>query len=279
MDNTERMRQFARDTRGLSPADRDQRALAYEGKLLAFAVGGNPVYRAVQQVAGRMQAWIVTRKTNEASFQYVGRSGYTAKDITCKPKTADRDNRVAWTRHYQSMRTAGLVASPTVCPAAFSSPARLNQAREIWKMFERGYLTGNHGYEVNLREGSAHYGCLRRNHMFVHGDLDLFDVIRTPKPTGEPERIHQEQIDLETNRYTAVTRLAGNLINGALQCKVVLHGAQAHYGSFDDQGVQVFAPDGRTFELASTVQARLWYATRWPGRVPVGVTQDWLLLD
>jgi hypothetical protein len=243
-------------------------------------VGANPVYGAVQQAADRLKAWIVTRKTNEESFQYVGRPGYAAKEITCKPKTADRNNQVPWAKDVRVMQTAGLVASPKLCPTAFSSAAKLNKALEIWKMFEREYLKDDSsGYAVNLRENSAHFGCLMKNHRFVHGDLDLFDVIKPSSATGE--RSFEEKVALETNVYTALARLAGNLINNILHCEMVLHGAQAQhdeYGTWDDKGVQVFAPDGRTFELGSTVQARLWYATRWPGRVPAAVSRDWLLL-
>ena len=42
------------------------------------------------QVAQELKLWILVRRTNPASLQYIGRAGYAPKSIDCKAKTADQ---------------------------------------------------------------------------------------------------------------------------------------------------------------------------------------------
>ena len=41
--------------------------------------------------ARQFQVWILVRRTNRASLEYVTRAGYMPKRIDCKAKTADTD--------------------------------------------------------------------------------------------------------------------------------------------------------------------------------------------
>src|SRR5580692_9242485 len=63
------------------------------------------------EAARQFQIWILVRRTNRASLEYVGRPGYTPKRIDCKAKTADID-----IAPYQFQ---GLVVDPGIHPKAF----------------------------------------------------------------------------------------------------------------------------------------------------------------
>lgn len=275
MNNDERMRQFRHQVQGLTDGEREKRAREFEHKLPGVAVGTSLVYRVAQQVAIGAGVWIVARQTNRESFKYVGQTGYTAKDITCKPKTADRNNAFPPAGD-RAGETAGLVTSPRLCPTSFTRD-RLQTALEEWQKFERILDNDHYGYSVHL--GDKHHGCLKREGKFIHGDLDLFDVIN-PQMVRD-EKIFDEKIEGHTNKFTVLGRHIGDQINELLPAPMVLHGGQAQYGAFLDEGLFVFAPHGQRqpFELMSRIQARLWYKTRWPGRVPAGAGKDWLLQE
>jgi hypothetical protein len=56
------------------------------------------------QAARQFKVWILVRRTNPKSLQYVALPGYTPKRIDCKAKTADKD--------VSSYKLAGLVVDP-----------------------------------------------------------------------------------------------------------------------------------------------------------------------
>ena len=62
------------------------------------------------QVAQELKLWILVRRTNPASLQYIGRASYAPKSIDCKVKTADRN--------VGPSLLAGLVVDPTAQPLA-----------------------------------------------------------------------------------------------------------------------------------------------------------------
>jgi len=72
------------------------------------------------EAARQFQIWILVRRTNRASLEYVGRPGYTPKRIDCKVKTADIDSA--------PYRLAGLVGIQASI-RKLSSRARLQRPR------------------------------------------------------------------------------------------------------------------------------------------------------
>ena len=75
------------------------------------------------EAARQFQIWILVRRTNRASLEYVGRPGYTPKRIDCKAKTADID--------IAPYRLAGLVVDPGIHPKAFK-PGKAAKAAACW---------------------------------------------------------------------------------------------------------------------------------------------------
>jgi hypothetical protein len=75
------------------------------------------------EAARQFQIWILVRRTNRASLEYVGRPGYTPKRIDCKAKTADID--------IAPYRLAGLVVDPGIHPKAFK-PGKAAKAADCW---------------------------------------------------------------------------------------------------------------------------------------------------
>jgi hypothetical protein len=232
------------------------------------------LYSCVGRAARETGFWIVARKTNEDALPYIGKANYVPKSISCKPKTADQNATVTVNGAVRSLRTAGLVASPEVVPTAFSG-GRLHTALWLWRDFARKHLGAADAehYEVDTRPSSQHYGCLKKGTAWIHGDLDLFDVIKgSPLPASlgaRNERIRTETLEGQTNRYTEYARVVGNKINMLVGAPMVQHGAQAQFGDFDSEALDVFAPDGRMFALPNRMTARAWYLLRWPGRTTV----------
>jgi hypothetical protein len=70
------------------------------------------------------QVWILVRRTNRASLEYVGKPGFVPKPINCKAKTADND--------LGAQKLAGLVIDPSGREAAFK-PERVQDALKCWK--------------------------------------------------------------------------------------------------------------------------------------------------
>src|SRR5882724_9163351 len=74
--------------------------------------------------ARRFQVWILVRRTNRASLEYIGKPGFVPKPIDCKAKTADEN--------IGRYKLAGLVIDPTGREAAFK-PERFQDAVKCWK--------------------------------------------------------------------------------------------------------------------------------------------------
>ena len=116
---------------------------------------------AFQLAAARFKVWILVRRGNPESLQWIGREGYIPKPLDCKAKTADRPGTDC----------AGLVVDPGRRPDAFS-PDKLKKAREEWAKFEnqlyifdKEHLQKNHQadragkhYTLQLESGQKHYG-------------------------------------------------------------------------------------------------------------------------
>src|SRR5207302_820037 len=100
------------------------------------------------EAARQFQVWILVRRTNRASLEYVARPGYTPKRIDCKAKTADVDT--------PPYKFAGLVVDPTIHPKAFKAD-KAAKARDCWAAMKP--LMGT-VYKVDSNHASKHYGCV-----------------------------------------------------------------------------------------------------------------------
>ena len=255
------------------------------------------LYKAASRTAETYKMWIVARQTNKSSLEYIGNPNYCSKDITCKAKTAqyrsmarvdenvlkknDRTYSEAVNRRDAATRTegdakkltivsssAGLVANPHILEDAYDRE-RHEKVKKTWDEFASEYLgaQGKEGYEVDMNPKSNHYGCLMKNKKWVHGDLDLFDVIMVDRFTGQAKNGHDIFPEKgSVNTYRSPTRLAGEKINNLLGTRMVHHGAHIIFKGFESEGLDVFAPDGRLFELPNIFSALQWFSLRWPDR-------------
>lgn len=256
----------------MTPEERDRRVAQFEGDCPKLP-SGVLLYSRLAIAAAETGFWIVARKTNEHAHSFIGKPGYVPKGVSCKAKTAKDDCQALVDGTPRWIRSGGLVASPRLLPSAFA-PGSLQGVLHVWHDFERRHLVPNdpEEYRLDTRPGSRHYGCLLKGTSWIHSDLDLFDVIKPASALSTApnnERIRSEQLQGQTNLYTEYARIAGNKINLLMGAPVVQHGAQAQFGDFDSEALDVFAPDGRMFELRNRMFARGWYLLRWPGRAPV----------
>ncbi len=270
--------------------DEENKFLVFENDLPQLS-SKEPLYAAISKTARKLNMWIVARQTNPESLKYIANPNYCSKSISCKPKTASLGAIVFENGTQITSQSSGLVADPTRIPGAFH-PSKLDKALQIWKEFAKKHLDklSDQGYEVDRRPNSRHYGCLMKDRKWIHGDLDLFDVIMISRETGkakdqkvnrpidhEKENISRKaavamdirlgtRIEGEENYYMDPTRVVGEKINMLLGKRMVHHGAQISFGGFDSEALDVFAPDGRMFELPTRTHARGWYFRRWPDR-------------
>jgi hypothetical protein len=112
------------------------------------------------EAAKQFNVWILVRRTNVASLPYVGSPGYTPKRIDCKAKTADMD--------VAQYKLAGLVVDPNLQPRAFK-PEKLSKAKTFWEAMKS--LLGS-TYLVDTDTKSKHYGALKLQGSYIHGDYD-----------------------------------------------------------------------------------------------------------
>lgn len=211
-----------------------------------------PFSNAAKQFA----AWILVRPTNPASLGFIGRPDYRPKPIEVKAKTADQN--------VGSYLTAGLVASPVIHPGAFSDVARANSC---WA--DTQSLLAQKSGSVGLDEDkqSKHYGCLKLNNNYLHGDYDLYDIIFTKDFRGEP-------LDPRRNfgvvgalngvshicdpRFSQVQQFINAHIGVA---DMVQHGGQAQFGTHTGETLTVFSPDGLPGRQLSCGEVSSWYET------------------
>jgi hypothetical protein len=85
--------------------------------------------------AKKFQVRLVLRQTNRASWEFVGRTEYFPKPITCKAKTADTNAEGGAGLPRARYETAGLVVDPNVHKNVFE-PGKAAGALELWDEFK-----------------------------------------------------------------------------------------------------------------------------------------------
>ncbi len=208
--------------------------------------------------------WILVRRTNAESLKYIGRPGYAPKPIDCKAKTADRDIPRPGGRGVYHL--AGLVADPTLVPAAFG-PEKLQKALGIWKDFKLHHIDvqrGPHRYGVVADQRLKHYGAVTLDGDLIHGDYDLYDVVDHAQPTRNlalVTELHGQPHMRGPNLYKVM-----EYINGQIGSDVVQHGGEYQYARHTRQVIDVFGPNGEEQTLTSLAAIERFYKTEFGGR-------------
>jgi hypothetical protein len=196
------------------------------------------------------------RRTNPSSLQYIGVDGYAPKPIDCKPKTAQY-NVGSW-------RTAGLVVSPHVHPAAFES-AKLQRARLAWNSFALGKdlerSNSSNGYTLDTNRQSRHYGALRLEGKYLFGDYDLYDIILADHPSANLAAIETLRGQPHRRGPRAVPIM--KFVNSLIGAEMIQHGAEFQYADHSEQSIDVFGPEGEQFTILNEYSLRKWYEDVW----------------
>ncbi|MCC6343817.1 MAG: hypothetical protein IT166_16560 [Bryobacterales bacterium] len=212
--------------------------------------------RIFLDAAAHFQVWILVRRTNPASLRYVGQAGYTPKRIDCKAKTADID--------IPPYTLAGLVVDPRIHPRAFK-PGKESKALAAWKAMEP--LIG-HTYKVDEDRNSKHYGCLRLDGNYIHGDYDLYDIIDISQPRRNLAAV--ETLHGQPHRRGAKLLAVQQYVNERMGTPMVQHGGEAQYADHSEQAIDAFGPNGEDVTILNEFSLRAWYEQRFGGRQTLG---------
>ena len=244
-------------------------------------------YRQAFSAAAKwFNVYILVRRTNQMSLQYVGKNGFVPKRLDCKPKTADSDYVHP---QYGPKQTAGLVVDPTTTGrGAFNSSRKYDSAMLEWRGFaatmldpavlalegqkKLTYVPNGKFYFVDLNPTSARFGCVEFTSSslltagkYIHGDYDLYGIVRADDPSrniGVSEtRLGQKHI--RSPEFFDVQ----HYVNRMLGAPMVLHGSQEGYGAeHSDEGIDIFAPDGKMFGAENRAEISQLYLVTFKGR-------------
>jgi hypothetical protein len=241
---------------------------------------------AFKRAAAFFKVWILVRRGNHESLQWIGKLDYIPKPLDCKAKTADSD--------FGRWKTAGLVASPKLVPLAFSRE-KLIEAEEEWPgfalhlySFDRNHPQANLAadregkhYTLQLDQSSEHYGCVmykpvfRAKAEYLHADYDIYAIVNANDPrtnilvqeTGVSGTPHSRSPNLQPVQY--FVKAAGQ-VKGAQVPRVAMiqHGEQETFKTDYDDPLDVFWPDGKTVSaLGCGEPIREFYRTTFQGRL------------
>ena len=206
------------------------------------------------QAANQFNAWILVRRTNPHSLQYIGCAGYTPKPIDCKAKTADAD--------VGRYRTAGLVVDPGVHKSAAYQGDKYASAQACWQTFaaEQGLSAPAKSvgpYAVDADSNSKHFGCVTYHGCYLHADYDLYDIILLSHPRGNLAAVET----LRGQRHLRGPRLIPvmKFVNDRIKVAMVQHGGEAQYADHSEQSIDGFGPGGEHITLLNELAIRAWY--------------------
>lgn len=248
--------------------------------------------QAFQDAAKRFNVYILVRRTNLRSLDYVGDSACVPKRLDCKAKTAD-SNYVH--KLFGHKTVAGLVVDPTITGRdAFNSSKKYDSAIAEWKgdenrpgfvasMLDPGILTLDgqrkltyipHGkfYFIDLDPSSSRYGCVKFSSSslmsagkYIHGDFDLYGIVRADDPSRNVA-VSETRLGQKHSRSPEFFDVQ-HYVNRRIGVPMVLHGSQESYGSeHGDEGVDVFKPDGGFIGLENFGEIAFLYDTVFKGR-------------
>ncbi|MGD0909405.1 MAG: hypothetical protein ABSA96_17630 [Candidatus Acidiferrales bacterium] len=204
------------------------------------------------EAARKYQVWILMRRTNVESLKYIGRAGYTPKRIDCKAKTADVD--------IAPYALAGLVVDPTVHPKAFK-PGKAQSAKDCWARMQP--LAASM-YTVDTNQKSRHYGCLKFQGSYIHGDYDLYDIIDVTQAHRNLALV--ESLLGQPHRRGPFVLTVQDFINSRIGSPMIQHGGEAQYADHSEQSIDAFGPDGEDVTILNEFSVRGWYGNKFGGR-------------
>ena len=180
--------------------------------LATHAPDADRVMRRKDQLAFAYTAWwfhvfILVRRSNPKSIQYIDQPGFIPKGPDTKAKTAQKDVFIAETGW--ASRVAGLVCNPHApgMKSAYASTKKYDSALYEWAKFEasgrhcddlswedkdtpsRFYLPAGQPFFTDTRPGTSRFGALMKDTgrgvlhaSYIHGDYDLFAVVPADNP-------------------------------------------------------------------------------------------------
>jgi hypothetical protein len=208
------------------------------------------------EAARKYQVWILMRRTNVESLKYIGRAGYTPKRIDCKAKTADVD--------IAPYALAGLVVDPTVHSKAFK-PGKAQSAKDSWVRMQP--LSASM-YTVDTNQKSRHYGCLKFQGSYIHGDYDLYDIIDVTQAHRNLALV--ESLLGQPHRRGPYVLTVQDFINSRIGSPMIQHGGEAQYADHSEQPIDAFGPDGENVTILNEFSVRGWYENKFGGRKSLG---------
>jgi len=208
------------------------------------------------EAARQFDVWILVRRTNPRSLDYIGRAGYAPKRIDCKAKTADID--------LPPYQLAGLVADPNLHPRAFQA-SKISKARDCWSAMKP--LLGSL-YKVNMDTRSSHYGCLQLQGAYIHGDYDLYDIIDVTQAHRNLAAV--ESLLGQVHRRGPKLLQVQEFINSRIGSPMIQHGGEAQYADHSEQSLDAFGPGGEDVTILNEYSVRAWYQDRFGGRKTLG---------
>ena len=241
---------------------------------------------AFQKAAGHFKVWILVRRGNPASLQWIGKPGYMPKPFDCKAKTGERN--------VGNIQCAGLVVSPKLLPGAFDA-RKLASAQHEWPKFEpllysfdpgnprtnlAADAAGRH-YTLQMDKSHKHYGCVMYKPVFralaeyIHADYDLYAVVPQADPksityvretmSGQPHSRSRYFYDVQY-----FLKAAGVLAGQDVGLPMVRHGEQETFKTDWDDTLDVFWPDGKNItDLDGAARIEEFYQSTLKGRMPV----------
>jgi hypothetical protein len=211
---------------------------------------------AAAAVSPTIKCWILVRRTNPQSLQYIGLPHFTPKRIDCKAKTADEG------------KFAGLVVSPEVHPDAFSESKR-EKAITSWEQFRDEVLNApGSSYSVDLDPASDYHGCITIDKQYIHGDYDLYDVI-DPNHARHNLAAHETLLG-QAHRRGPKFFAVQEFINSRIGVPMVQHGGEAQYADHSEQALDAFGPNHEQCTILNEFSVKGWYRIRFQGRRTLG---------
>jgi hypothetical protein len=247
---------------------------------------------AFQGAAKQFNVFILVRRTNLMSLNYVGDPGFVPKRLDCKAKTADTDYTDP---KYGLKQTAGLVVDPTITGSgAFKTSRKFASAMKEWAGFESMMLVpavrtferqkaltcipvdskvpNGRFYFVDLDPASPRYGCVKFTASsllsagkYIHGDFDLYGIIRADDPSRNVA-VEEKRLDQKHSRSPEFFDVQ-HYVNSRIGAPMVLHGAQESYGDeHSDEGIDIFHPDGKMTGAENAMEIAALYEKTFKGR-------------
>jgi hypothetical protein len=226
--------------------------------------------------AREFHAWILVRRTNEASLQYIGQPGFTPKPIDCKAKTADVGDN------------AGLVVKPSARGSEFVGD-RAGRAQTEWIKFAQplGFLANsnadNRRYRIDgekgTRPGAVQYRDAETGNQwcYLHGDYDLYDII--PVEEDGTSRANLAVVGKKAgvlHFYGHYFDRVARFVNSRIGVPMIQHAGHLQYDEhLSGDKIDAFGPKGEKIRFPEEYpKIEEWYEKHWPRRKPVG--SSWL---